>query len=142
MATPATATAPMSAGTRRGRRALGVVGATLATLPVWFVGEPILGHDLKFDQPGHPTTDLDGFAFMLFAAVSSLLGWALLAVLERVVPARAAQIWTITALVVLVLSFLPSLAITATAGTKAVLIVAHIAVAAVLIPVFRTTTRR
>lgn len=125
---------------RAGRRALVVAGAVLVTALVWVVGEPLLGNDLVVTSPGQPTQDL-GLAAVLFVALAaSLLGWAALAVLERFT-ARAVLIWTIAALVVLVASFLPLFGVEASGGSKIVLALLHVAVAAVLIPGLRRTAR-
>lgn len=127
-----------SAGTRRRNRAAGVAGAVAAALLVWVVGEPVLGHDLVIRPPEEDVMDLGagGIAFLSLAA--ALLGWALLAVLERFT-ARAVLIWTIVAITVLVVSFLPLLGIEASNGSIVVLALTHVAVGAVLVPVFRQT---
>lgn len=124
-------------------RALAVAGAVVAALVVWVIGEPLLGNDLIVEQSGQEPRDLEAGAFVAFSLFASLLGWALLIVLERVAAARAAVIWTAVALVVLALSFAPVLAVQASGGTKAVLALAHLVVGAVLIPVFwRTSAAR
>ncbi|MFB4305416.1 DUF6069 family protein [Actinomadura sp. GTD37] len=124
----------------RGARALAVAGAVAAALVVWAAGDPLLGHDLVIQQEGQEPRDLGASAIGVFALVPSLLGWALLAVLERVTP-LAARIWTATALVFLAVSFLPVLSVHASGGSKAVLALAHVAVGAVLIPVFWWTAK-
>ncbi|MGP4026512.1 DUF6069 family protein [Actinomadura sp. 3N407] len=122
-------------------RALGVAGAVAAPLAVWAVADPVLGHDLVVQQPGQDATDLGAAAIIMFSLAASLLGWALLAVLERLT-AHALRIWTVTALVVLALSYFPLIGVEATGGSKAVLALAHLAVAAVLIPFFRHSPSR
>ncbi|WP_119727233.1 DUF6069 family protein [Thermomonospora amylolytica] len=139
MVSSAWSTPRPSAGARCGQRLVGVAGAVAAALLVWVAGEPVLGHELVVTQPGQEPRDLGAGAFAVFALLSSLAGWALLAVLERVT-ARARLIWTIVALLVLAVSFFPVAGIEATGGSKAVLALAHVAVAAVLIPMFRRTT--
>ncbi|MEV4002067.1 DUF6069 family protein [Actinomadura sp. NPDC049753] len=116
-------------------RALAAAGAVAAALAVWAVGEPLLGQNLVIRQEGQEPRDLGAAAISVFALVPSLLGWALLAVLERVTR-LAARIWTATALVLLAVSFLPLISVQAAGGTKAVLALTHLAVGAVLIPVF------
>ncbi|MEU8307196.1 DUF6069 family protein [Actinomadura sp. NPDC048955] len=123
-------------------RALGVAGAVAAALAIWAVGEPLLGHDLVVQQKGQQPQDLGAAAIGVFALVPSLLGWALLAGLERVTR-LAARIWTAAALTLLAVSFLPIIGVQASGASKAVLSLTHLAVAAVLIPVFwRTATPR
>ncbi|MCW6003559.1 hypothetical protein K1W54_03040 [Micromonospora sp. CPCC 205371] len=116
-----------------------VAGAVLATTLVWVIGEPLLGHDLVVTSPGQPAMDL-GLAEIIFMALaSSLLGWAALAILERIT-ARAMVIWTIAAFVVLAASFLPFAGVETSGGSKVVLALTHVAVAAVLIPGLRRTS--
>jgi hypothetical protein len=127
--------------TRRLTRGVGVGGAVLATVAVWVVGEPLLGYDLVVEQPGQEARDLGLSAFVVFSLAASLLGWLLLAVLERLTR-RARTIWTVVALLVLIVSVLPVLQVSASGGTKAVLALTHLAVGAILIPVFRRTAVR
>ena len=128
------------ARTRTRDRALAVAGAVVAAVVVWVVGEPLFGQELVVEQPGQEPRDLGAGAFLIFSLLSALLGWALLAVLEKVTP-HAARISTAVAVVVLVLSFLPVVSVEASGGAKAVLALAHLAVGAVLIPLFWRTTR-
>jgi hypothetical protein len=126
---------------RVGNRMLVVGGAVLTTVLVWAIGDPLLGHDLVVVSPGKPAMDL-GIAEIAFVALaSSLLGWAALAILERIT-AHAVAIWTIAALVVLAVSFLPFAGVETSGGSKVVLALTHIAVAAVVIPGFRRTSAR
>jgi ABC-type branched-subunit amino acid transport system permease subunit len=111
-----------------------------AAVAVWAVGEPVLGYDLVVGQPGQEATDLGVGAVAFFALAASLLGWALAAGLERVT-ARAGLVWTVVAFLVLTASFIPLIGVEATGGSKAVLALTHVAVGAVLIPVFRRTAR-
>jgi hypothetical protein len=129
----------ITAGTRRRNRALAVVGAVVAAVLVWVVGEPLLGYDMIIKADGQEPQDLGASAFVMFSLFFSLLDWALLALLERVTP-RARVIWTVVALVFLAASFFPPLTIEASGGTKFALVLAHVAVAAVLIPAFRATS--
>ncbi|XRQ11230.1 DUF6069 family protein [Actinomadura welshii] len=122
-------------------RSLGVAGAVAAALAVWVVGGPALGNDLVVKQAGREAMEVQAGAFITFSLAASLLGWALLAGLERVTP-HGLRIWTVIALVVLVLSFFPLFSVEATTGTKTVLALAHVAVAAVLIPAFWYATSR
>jgi hypothetical protein len=128
-------------GTRRRNRALAVVGAVAAAVAVWVVGEPLLGYDLVVRQPGQEVRDLGVSAIVVLALAASLLGWALLAALERVT-SRARPIWTAVALAVLAASFLPFIGVEASGGSKAVLALAHLAVGAVLIPAFRRSATK
>jgi hypothetical protein len=108
---------------------------------VWVVGEPVLGNDLVVVQPGQPAQDLGLAAVVTVTLGAGLLGWATLALLERLTR-RGTLIWTVLAAVVLLLSFGPVAGVEATGGTKAVLTVMHIVVCAVLLPVFWQTANR
>ncbi|MBE1531326.1 DUF6069 family protein [Actinomadura algeriensis] len=125
-------------GNQRLARALTVAAATVAALVVWAIGEPVLGHELVVRQEGQEPRDLGAAAVGVFALLPSLLGWAVLAGLERAT-AHAARIWTAGALTLFAASFLPLLGVQATGGSKLVLALTHVAVGAVLIPVFRRT---
>ncbi|MEO3826056.1 DUF6069 family protein [Actinomadura sp. B10D3] len=126
----------------RRARALAMAGAVAAALAIWVIGDPLLGHDLVVQQKGQQPRDLGAAAIGIFALAPSLLGWALLVALERVTP-LAARIWTAAALTLLAVSFLPVIAAETSGGNKAVLALTHVAVGAVLIPVFwRTATAR
>lgn len=129
------------AGRRRRNRALAVLGAAGAVALVWVIGEPVLGNDLVVVQPGQPAQDLGLAAGVTVALGAGLLGWAALAVAERLTR-HGTLIWTVLATVLLLLSFAPVAGVEATGGTKAVLAVMHVAVGAVLLPVFWLTRRR
>jgi hypothetical protein len=74
-------------------------------------------------------------------AIFGLLGWGTLALLERFTR-RARAIWTGLAVAITALSIVPIFLEHATTGTRIGLTVLHLAVAAVLVPVFRATARR
>ncbi len=123
--------------TQLGRtRALGVGGAVLAAVAVWVVAVPLLGVHLlvRFGSGAAETVGVD---YVIGATlIASLAGWALLALLERRT-SRARSIWTVVAIVVLLASVSLPLSIATTTGSKTVLALMHLAVAAVLIPVLR-----
>jgi len=125
-------------GSRRRNRALAVAGAVAVAVAVWAVGDPLLGNDLVVKQPGREAMDLGAGAVVFVTLLSSLLGWALLAGLERIT-SRAGTIWTAVALGVLAVSFVPLIGVEAAGGSKAVLALLHLAVGAVIIPVFSRT---
>ncbi|MDX6740159.1 DUF6069 family protein [Actinocorallia sp. A-T 12471] len=135
------APAAPATGTRRRDRAVAVAATTVAALLVWIVGEPLLGHELVIEPPGQSAQNLDGFAFTFITLGVSLAGWGVLALLERFT-SRARTIWTVVAVVVVLLSFLPFLSVEATTGTVVVLSLAHLVVGAVLIPLMLRTTAR
>ncbi|MBM0227500.1 hypothetical protein JNW87_20255 [Micromonospora sp. ATA51] len=71
----------------------------------------------------------------MVALAAALAGWALLALLERLLPRSARLVWTITAVGVLLVSLAPLLAPGMDAATRIILGALHVAVATVLIPV-------
>src|SRR5687767_14391663 len=80
--------------------AAAVAGAVL----VWLLAVPVAGMDLLV-RPGQGAEQHVGVASVaLVSLLASLLGWGLLAALERLWPRRARTIWTTVALVVLLLS--------------------------------------
>jgi hypothetical protein len=123
--------------TRHGRtRALGVGGAVLAALAVWVVAVPLLSVHLlvRFGSGAAETVGVD---YVVGASlIASLAGWALLVMLERRT-SGARSIWTVVAIVVLLVSVSLPLSIATTTGSKTVLALMHVAVAVVLIPVLR-----
>jgi predicted permease len=126
-----------STGTSRTwNRAFGVGAAVLASAAVWVIAVPLLGvHLLIRFGSGAPQTV--GAGYVVGATlIASLAGWGLLALLERRT-ARARSIWTVAAVVVLLVSLALPLAAGTTTASKSVLALMHIAVAAVLIPVLR-----
>lgn len=129
-----TATSPAATGTRLVRaRALCVAGGAAAAAIVWAVEVPLLGIRLgiRFGAM-HPQTVTAG-QIAGTALAAGLLGWLLLAVLER--RARHARpVWIAAAVLVLAASLaVPVIAATTPAAATG-LIVAHLAVGAVVIP--------
>ncbi len=131
---------PTPARVPRGRaRALAVAAASLAALVVWVVAVPIGGVDLLVRPSGGAATAVGAGAVVSVSLLAGLLGWALLAMLERRI-ARARTIWTGSALVVLLLSLAGPLTAGTTPLVKAVLALMHLTIAAVLIPALRRTS--
>lgn len=123
-------------------RLIAVVAATVAALVVWVVFVA-LGIDLQ--EPtfgaGQATRDLGAVPVVVASAVASLAGWGLLALLERFT-ARARAVWTVVAVVVLVLSLGgPLSAAGITTANRIALLLMHLAVGAVLIPLLSRTSR-
>lgn len=122
-------------------RALAVLAAVLATIAVWVVSDPILGTDLTVAQPDREPMEV-GFGPLAFVSLAAaLLGWGTVTLLERLT-ARGTLIWTVLAVLVLALSFLPLTGVTATGGAKVTLALTHFTVALPLIAVFWNTRRR
>ncbi|MFC0627376.1 DUF6069 family protein [Kribbella deserti] len=93
-----------AAPARRLARATAVVISAVAALVVWVIADPLLGVNLTVVREGVTTTIGAGMV-LLMATVSALLGWALLALLERFIARpRAWRIWLGVAIAVLALS--------------------------------------
>lgn len=115
-------------------RALGVAGAVLAALAVWTAAVPLLGVDLLVRPGGGRPQTVGPDSVVMASLIASLLGWALLALLEHRT-ARARTIWTAVALVVVLLSLGAPLTGGVTTAAAVTLTLMHLAVAAVLITV-------
>lgn len=128
-------------GPEQGRtRALSAAGGALAALAVWIIEVPLLRIHLSIRFGGGHVQTIGIGQIIGVSVAASLLGWLLLAILEkRADHARLA--WTTIAVVAVVASLaLPLSAATTTAAITG-LIVMHIAVAAVVIPSLGRTSR-
>jgi hypothetical protein len=140
----ATTAAASSARTRPHHRlrAIGVLAAVLAPTLIWLVAVPGLGAELVVTdgtrQPPAPF-ELGLGAIVTFALVPALLGWGVLALLERLTR-RARTVWTVLATGLLVLSFVPLLG-PMSGATRLTLALLHLAVGAALIPAFYRSVR-
>lgn len=112
-----------------------VIAAPAAALLVWTLAVPVGGVDLVAAS-GDGEMTIGPVAIAIGAAAPSLLGWALLAVLERFT-ARSGRIWVVTALIVLAVSILFGPLGGDGAAAVAVLALLHVTVAAVVIPGLR-----
>jgi len=136
----ATAASPARTGTPHLARALPVAGGAAAALAAWAVEVPLLGIRLSI-RFGAMHPQVVGAGQIAGAALAAgLLGWLLLAVLDRRTP-RARAAWTATALVVLALSLALPLAAATTVAATAGLAAVHLAVGAVAIPGLARTAR-
>src|SRR3984957_9033887 len=126
---------------KRGRsRALCAAGGALAAALAWIVEVPLLGIHLNVRfGAGHIQTIAVGQVIGV-AVAASLLGWLLLALLERRTP-RARILWTTVALAALAASLALPLAFASTTSAVAGLIVMHLTVGAVVIPALARTAR-
>ncbi|MGW4500518.1 DUF6069 family protein [Micromonospora sp. NPDC004336] len=121
---------PMIKGLRAGVLVVGT--ALVATTLLWTAAQ-ILDIEMRVDPgSGQPPQVV---SLPLVAAVTlavSLLAWGVRALLERLTR-RAAGVWTVLAVIVLLASFLPLLGVEATGAAKTILALMHVAVAVVLI---------
>lgn len=137
-ATPGRVTA--SAHRRLRSRAFAVAAAVLAAVVLWSVAVPLLGVDLTVrTTSGVSSTQTIGAASVLAVSLlASMLGWGLLAALERATQ-RAGTLWTVTASVVLLLSLAGPLTTAVTTAAAVSLVLLHLSVAVTLIPLLRRT---
>ncbi|MDP9866745.1 MULTISPECIES: DUF6069 family protein [Streptosporangium] len=122
---------PERAGRTATRRALTVAGATAAALVLWALTGPVAGIGLSVRLDG-AVQPVGPAAVATASLLAGLAGWALLALLERILK-RPGRTWTVIAAVVLALSLAGPLGAVDTASTV-VLAGMHLIVAAVLIP--------
>lgn len=132
--------APTSAQTTR-TRALAIAVAAVAAFAVWVVAVPLLGGDLRFRFGHGAVQTVEPAAVVAGTIVASLLGWAVLAVLEKR-SRRAARIWTGIAVAALLVSLIFPIVAGIATSTKITLILMHLAVAAVVIPALRHSSPR
>jgi len=124
-------------------RLLAIAAALLLAEAVWVVAELALGLRLQAPAgPGYPEPmDIGPFTVGLASAALALVGWGVLAVLERLT-SRARRIWLVIALIALVASLgMPLSGTGVSAANRAVLVLMHLAVGGVLIPALYRSSR-
>ena len=136
-----TTTATAVPHVKQGRaRALSAAGGALAAALAWIVEVPLLGIHLNVRfGAGHTQTIAVGQVIGVTVA-ASLLGWLLLAVLERHA-SRARLLWTTIALAALAASLALPLAAATTTSAVIGLIAMHVTVGAIVIPALAHTAR-
>ncbi|CCH17960.1 DUF6069 family protein [Micromonospora lupini] len=139
MSTEASAPRAVDNTPRLRNRSIALAVAVLAAVVVWLIAT-VAGASLTVDQGAGPQ-DVTVLAVIVTSALAALLGWGLLAVLERL-SAHATTIWTAIAVAVLVLSLVPASLVDASAGTRVALVLMHLAVGAVVILGFRRAGAR
>jgi hypothetical protein len=130
----------------RGRaRLLGMVAAVLVAQAVWVLAKLVLG--IRLQAPAGTAApepvDIGPLNVALASVLVSLVGWAVLAGLERLTP-RARRIWLVAALVGLAASLSTPLSGTGVSpANRLVLVLMHLTVGAVVISVlYRTSPGR
>ena len=119
----------------------GVLGATAAATALWAVAT-IAGAELTVSfGPGQPIQKVTVVNVVVAALVGSLAGWGLFALLRRFT-AKALTVWTVIAIVGVLVSLAGPLSAIASAGTKVALAAMHLAVATVVIVGLRRTRGR
>jgi Family of unknown function (DUF6069) len=124
-------------------RLAGVTGAVAAAVAVWLVAR--YGAGMRLHTPGfgsaqRPAILAAGFVAITSAA-ASLAAWAVLKLIERTAR-RPRRAWTVTGLAALIVSLTAPLSGHGVTSTdRLTLICMHLAVCAVLIPVFELSIR-
>ncbi|MFI7544657.1 DUF6069 family protein [Actinoplanes sp. NPDC049599] len=119
-------------------RALTVAAAVVAAVVLWIIAVPIAGAELLTETAADkPPAEVPFGGVIISPLLVGLVGWGLLALLERFTT-KGRLIWTIIAVVVLLVSFAGPATATTT-GTMLWLSVMHIVVGGILIAGF---TRR
>jgi hypothetical protein len=137
-----TTTAPTSRARRPLLRAAVVIGAALATT-VTFLLARAAGADFTITDPGEGKVPHTFVAteIAMVTVVIGLFGWATLAVLERWT-SRAHRIWTVLAVVIVLLSMPPIWIERATTSTRIGLVIVHLVVGLALLPLLRAGSAR
>ena len=117
-------------------RVLGVIGAALANEAIRVVAVPILGIQLLIRFGNNAPQGVALPAVVGSTVVAALLGWGLLALLERRT-SRAREIWTSIALFILLVSLSLPLVAGTSVSTTVTLALMHVTAAAVIISVLR-----
>ena len=135
MSIAASGSAFATTSSRRKARLLVASATVLGAVVVWIVVDPILGIDLRSPTNGGRESMDIGPALVVFAsAIAAAIGWAALALLERLT-SQARAVWAVGATLVLLASLGGPLSGTdVTAANRTALAVLHLAVGAVLIP--------
>jgi peptidoglycan/LPS O-acetylase OafA/YrhL len=110
----------------------------VANCLLWSVGTASGADYVITDSQGTAVVSLDVVA--VFTGGFALLGWATLAVLERLTR-RARALWTGLAIGVFALSLVPVYLVEATTLTTVFLAIIHTVVAAILVPALRKGDR-
>lgn len=119
--------------TSTARRALTVVMAVAAAAIAFVIEQAVVSEPFTVEFSGGAAQTVGIGSVLVSAAVSSLLGWAAVAFLEKVAAGKAKLLWTILAVAVLLISFGGPLGAVAATSTKVCLVFLHVLVGAILI---------
>jgi hypothetical protein len=122
---------------------MAVIAAAVGAALIWLVAVLAVGVKLQAPIGGPGSTELGDVLLptvIATALVVSLAGWALLAVLERVL-SRGRTVWTVIAAVVLLLSIgAPLGGAGLTTGSRITLLLLHLTVGGVLLTLLPRTS--
>jgi Family of unknown function (DUF6069) len=116
----------------------GVVGAA-AALVIWVIAVPVFDVELTTTNPQGQTIEIGPVPIIVLSTIPALLGWALIALLERFTPSRAKTMWTVIAVAALLISFVPLTQMSAAAAVSLGLM--HLVVGGVIIVGMRSTSK-
>lgn len=122
------------------QRAIVIGAAAIAALIIWVVADPIAGVTLEADTGNGDIQRVGPIAIIIVTTLAGLLGWGLLALLERIT-SHARIIWLALALILLLVSMLGAWGGTST-GARATLFAMHLAVGSILIVGFLLAQRQ
>lgn len=127
-------------GKRTAVRVAIVVGGAVAAVVVWALAK--IAGGIQVSLGGGAATDMPWWQVIAASLVGGLAGWALLAILEARIGSRARKIWTIVAVIVVVVSLAgpfgtPGIAL----GDRFWLAAIHIVLGLVVIPAMGRTSR-
>ena len=113
-----TATISAAPDVKQGRaRALCIAGGAAAAAIAWAIEVPLLGVRLSVRFGAMHPQIVAAWQVIGAALAAGLIGWLLLAVLDRRTP-RARTVWTVTALLVLALSLRSPIAVAVVIGAS------------------------
>ena len=119
---------------RRVRRAASVATAVALALAVWGLARALRVELVSPEMAADPVAPILAGHVITAAVMASAAGWAGLAALERLVPARARMIWFVVAGIVLLASLgAPLTGSGITASTRVALVAMHLVVGGALI---------
>lgn len=121
------------------QRAMVIVAAAIAALIIWVVADPIAGVTLEAETGTGDVRRIGPIAIIVVTAVGGLLGWALLALLERTT-SHPGVIWSVVAVILLFASLAGAWGGTST-SVRVTLLLMHVAAGAILISGFLRTRR-
>ncbi len=139
---PSTTPTQSNAADRRVQRLAAVAASTGAAATTWIIANGLLGVDVSapsFDSAS-PATNIGIGSVLSSTVFATLLGWALLVILERATT-RSKATWTVAALGFTLISLAGPLSGTGvTTSQRLALVLLHVVVAAVYVPLMRRTS--
>ena len=131
--------APFDAERLSGRqtRAMAIVAAIVVNVIILVAGRLVNG-EFPVATVGSDDRTIGFGQVIVMTGVTGLIAWGLLAVLERIT-SRAKTIWTVIAVIVVVLSILGPIDGGVDTASKVVLALMHVGAAATIVPLMRRT---